>query len=206
MTYRREQEAFQRLRNNCSEDVAREYETAIKTLLEQYNTTIYENRFVVGGAVEIFTCALLRKSGVECIYAGQETGGDLLLPQGEKISIKGSFTEKHANIKLINKLGDGARYWETATLFVRSGIGIVYGDPSMVSEKYVQQIGDGVSLKYNAIKELKKEERNVFPLNLPIKAPKEKAGASRKASVAVAKQILLDMELNQLLTTFPENI
>lgn len=58
--YSKEREAFKLLREKCTEEMKREYECAVKILLEKYNTTIYENRFTVGGALEVFTCALLR--------------------------------------------------------------------------------------------------------------------------------------------------
>ena len=90
--YRQERRAFDRLKSNCTVEAKQEYEIAIFTLLERFNTTIYENRFVVGGAVEMFTCALLRAVGIDCIlYGSQSTAGDLLLPNDKKLSIKASF-------------------------------------------------------------------------------------------------------------------
>ena len=66
MSYNSERRAFAHLKDNCPQAVSDEYVQAIKTVLERYNTTIYENRFVTGGAVEIFTCALLRSVGLDC--------------------------------------------------------------------------------------------------------------------------------------------
>ena len=51
MTYTRERKAFAHLRDNCEDEVAAEYAAAVRTVLEQYSTTIYENRFVTGGAM-----------------------------------------------------------------------------------------------------------------------------------------------------------
>ena len=88
--YTQEREIFERLKTNCSEDARHEYELAIHTLLEHYNTTIYENRFVVGGAVEVFTYALLRSVEIECkLYGDQGQDGDGLLPNGRKLSVTG---------------------------------------------------------------------------------------------------------------------
>ena len=49
--YRQERRVFKRLKQDCKQEIKREYECAISTLLKCYNTTIYENRFVVGGEV-----------------------------------------------------------------------------------------------------------------------------------------------------------
>ena len=88
--YTQEREIFERLKTNCSADARHEYELAINTLLSRYNTTIYENRFVVGGAVEVFTCALLRSVEIECsLYGDQGRNGDILLPNGRKLSVTG---------------------------------------------------------------------------------------------------------------------
>ena len=54
-----ERSVFDRLRSDISVEAQQEYELAIKRLIECYNTTIRENRFTVGGALKVFTCALL---------------------------------------------------------------------------------------------------------------------------------------------------
>ena len=61
-TYHYERKVFDILKERTSGQVRQEYETAIAMLLERYNTTIHENRFVAGGAVEVFTYALLNQS------------------------------------------------------------------------------------------------------------------------------------------------
>ena len=205
MSYTTERKAFAHLKNNCLPEVADEYVQAFKTVLERYNTTIHENRFVTGGTVEIFTCALLRSVGLDCtLYSAQERSGDLLLPGGRRLSVKGSFTGGPSNIKLINQLGSGERLWETATLFVVSEVGIVYGDPDMVKGEDIKQVADGVLLKKRALVEITKKPANVFRLDLPRKPPPEMTGFSHKASAAVAKQVLFEMGLKRLLSAFPD--
>ncbi len=55
------------------------------------NTAIYENRFIAGGAVEVFAFALLRTVGIECtLYGDQAMVGDILLPNDRKLSVKSS--------------------------------------------------------------------------------------------------------------------
>ena len=106
--YSKEREAFNLLREKCTEEMKREYECAVKILLEKYNTTIYENRFTVGGALEVFTCALLRSVGIGCeLHADKSKSSDIKLSCGGSLSIKGSFTGGATNVKLINKLGGG---------------------------------------------------------------------------------------------------
>ena len=50
-SYTQERRVFDRLKSDCSDEAKQEYELAFDTLLTRYNTTIHENRFVVGGAV-----------------------------------------------------------------------------------------------------------------------------------------------------------
>ena len=152
--YIQERRAFEQIKKNCSEEVKSEYELAINTLVRRYNTTIHENRFVVGGAVEEFTWALLRSVDVECELCGsQSPDGDIELPNDELLSIKSSFRGV-SDIKLINQMGTGDRPWTTATLFIVSGVGIVYGAPDMVDSAHVKPTGDGVSLKRAGLQKL----------------------------------------------------
>ena len=121
--YRAERRVFDRLVADCTEQARQEYEDAVAILAQRYNTTIYENRFVVGGAVEVFTYALLKTVGIDCtLYGDQSAAGDILLPGDHKLSVKSRFT-RTGPITLANKRGQGARVWQTATLFVlcRSG-------------------------------------------------------------------------------------
>ena len=46
-----------------NEEVADEFVRAVSELVADYDTAIYENRFVVGGAVEHIFVALLRSLG-----------------------------------------------------------------------------------------------------------------------------------------------
>ena len=93
MKFLEERAAFDRLKNDISPQAKQEYERVFNTLIERYNTAIYENRFIAGGAVEIFTCALLRTVGVDCNLCGsQAKRGDIILPSDKMLSVKGVFT------------------------------------------------------------------------------------------------------------------
>ena len=201
--YHQEQRVFDRLKSDCSIEAQHEYELAIATLLERYNTTIYENRFVAGGAVEVFTCALLRTVGIDCtLYSDQTKSGDILLPNDKKLSVKGSFRGGANNIKLMNKLGEGERTWETATLFVISDVGIVFGTPNMVDASEIKDVKDGTELTKKGLTSLINNPSNLFPMEIVKKPPTEMTGFSHKASTAVARQILFEMQSDKLLKAF----
>ena len=201
--FAQERKVFDFLKNNCPEDAKRQYEIAVNALLRDYNTTLYENRFVVGGAVEVFTCAILKATGISCaLYSDQSKSGDILLQNDRKLSIKGTFTGGPANVKLMNKLGAGERPWDTATFFIISQVGIVYGSPDMVRDEHIADVSDGVELKKAALVELMKDGSNVFDLQINPKPSGLAAGHSRKASTAVAEQIMSDMNLTALSKPF----
>ncbi len=85
MQYIHERRVFQRLREHSSDTARKEFERASTELILSYNTTIPENRFIVGGAMEVFVCALLRSVGIHAILYGEEShGGDILLPNDNK--------------------------------------------------------------------------------------------------------------------------
>lgn len=205
--YTAERRAFDWLRDTCPRAARRDYEQAIRTLVERYNTTIYENRFIVGGAVEVFTWALLRSAGIDCaLYGDQAKAGDILLPGDRKLSVKGTFTGGLADVKLVNQLGEGARAWDAATLFVCSDVGIVFGAPDMVDGAHVKATGDGLILKKAALRVLADDPANVIGLDIARKPPTVAAGFSLKASTAVARQILREQGLTALDRAIPETV
>ena len=49
---------------------------SLSNLIQRYNTAIYENRFLAGGVVEIFTLALMRSTGIDIEeYGARGVGG-----------------------------------------------------------------------------------------------------------------------------------
>lgn len=188
--YTAERRVFEQLKSDCSRTVRKEYQLAVKTLVELYNTTIYENRFIVGGAVEVFTYALLRSASIDCTLCGdQAQGGDILLPNDRMLSLKSSF-RGIADIRLLNQMGTGDREWDTATLFVISGVGIVFGAPDMVASEHLKAMGDAKILRKAGLQALidNEAEDNVFRMEIAKKPPTEKTGFSHKASTAVAEK------------------
>ena len=193
-----ERNCFKHLQENLSNEAKAEYETGIKHLIERYNTAIYENRFTVGGVVEVFTLALMRSTGIEIEGCGSEAqGGDLILPNGRMFSLKSSFT-RGGSVILVNTRGDSGTDWETATLFVLSNVGIVYGDPAMAQEDDLNRVADNLQIKRTALNRFAQDPSKLIPMEIPLKPPTEMADSSMKASDAVARQLMRELNMHTL--------
>ena len=193
-----ERHCFKHLRENLSNEAKAEYETGVKHLVERYNTAIYENRFTVGGVVEVFTLALMRATGIEIEGCGSEAqGGDLILPNGRMFSLKSSFT-RGGSVILVNTRGDSRTDWKTATLFVLSNVGIVYGDPDMAEEDDLNRAADNLHIKRSALNRFAQDPLNLIPMEIPLKPPTEMADSSMKASDAVARQLMNELNMHTL--------
>ena len=193
-----ERNCFKHLQENLSDAAKAEYETGIKHLVERYNTAIYENRFTVGGVVEVFTLALMRSTGIEIEGCGSEAqGGDLVLPSGRMFSLKSSFT-RGGSVILINTRGDSGTDWETATLFVLSNVGIVYGDPAMAEEDDLNRLADNLQIKRTTLNRFAQDSSKLIAMNIPFKPPTEMADSSMKASDAVARQLMKELNMHML--------
>ena len=190
-----ERDCFKHLKENLSSEAKTEYETGVKHLVERYNTAIYENRFTVGGVVEVFTLALMRATGIEIEGCGSEAqGGDLILPNGRMFSLKSSFT-RDGSVILVNTRGDSGTDWKTATLFVLSNIGIVYGDPDMAEEDDLNRASDNLHIKRSALNRFAQDLSKLIPMEIPLKPPTELADSSMKASDAVARQLMNELNM-----------
>ena len=190
-----ERDCFKHLKENLSSEAKTEYETGVKHLVERYNTAIYENRFTVGGVVEVFTLALMRATGIEIEGCGSEAqGGDLILPNGRMFSLKSSFT-RGGSVILVNTRGDSGTDWKTATLFVLSNIGIVYGDPDMAEEDDLNRASDNLHIKRSALNRFAQDLSKLIPMEIPLKPPTELADSSMKASDAVARQLMNELNM-----------
>ncbi len=193
-----ERNCFKHLKENLSRSAKEEYETGVKHLVEKYNTAIYENRFTVGGVVEVFTLALMRATGIEVEGCGSEAqGGDLILPSGRMFSLKSSFT-RVGNVILVNTRGDSGTEWKTATLFVLSNVGIIYGDPDMVKENDLNRVADNLQIKRTALNRFAQDPSKLIPMEIPLKPPTEMASSSMKASDAIARQLMNELNMHTL--------
>ena len=199
MDFSVERNCFNHLRDNVDADAKAEYELGVKSAVERYNTAIYENRFIVGGVVEVFTLALMRSTGIDIQGCGAEAqGGDLILPSGVMFSVKSSFRPS-SNVILINTRGESRTEWTTATLFILTNIGLVYGDPSMVNEDDLHRVSDNLQIKANALLRISQDPSNVILMDIPEKPPTEMAKHSLKASDAVARELMREFGMNKLL-------
>lgn len=195
--------AFLKKRLEESPEIVREFENAVNTILFDYNTTVPENRFIVGGAMERFTSALLRAVGLDCHeYSSQEHGADLLLPNKTYLSLKTTFTGGYKQVTLINNFGDGFRVWKEATLFLFTEVGMIYADPDMPGiQDFVTQKGDQLNLKAKALEQVGEGHGGKWKIEMNIsRKPKSEAtGDSKSASRDIADAILRNENLNILL-------
>lgn len=192
-------EAFNHLRTKSATVGIQEFEGAIETLVKRYNTTLHENRFIVGGVLKVFTLGLLRTVGIDCkLVSDRATGGDILLTNGAVLSLKSSFVGVN-DIRLVNKMGEGTRNWTIATLFVVSELGIVFGTPNMINDSDIKTSGDALVLKKSGLKRIISEKDNVMSMNIAKKPSSELASESLKASSAIARQILYNTKSQTLL-------
>jgi hypothetical protein len=109
---------------------------AIDAVLTRYNTTVWENRFIVGGVVEQIIGASARSLGFAVENAGKQNQGydlELVATSETGISIKGVFASMGGRHNLVNarseRLSVPLDRWTTATMFVMSDVGIGYTDP-----------------------------------------------------------------------------
>ena len=205
MNFDIEKNCFRHLKDNLSSKARLEYELGIEHTLTEYNTRIRENRFIVGGIVEIFTLALMRSAGIEIEPCGKEAvRGDLILHSGQMFSVKTSFTGKGA-IKLINKMGDSTPPWETSTLFVVSNIGIIYGDPSMVTETDLNPGGDSLDLKRSAFTRFAQDPTNLIEMAIPLKPPLERDNSKDIESITIAIKLMNKLKMVNLLSHITES-
>lgn len=175
-----------------------EFQIAVQKLISEYDTANWENRFVVGGALEVLFCALLNSMGFECRWL-KEARYDIKV-NGIKFSIKGNFTGS-GYIRLINILGEERVKWEEPTLFFISDIGICYADPSMNIN--TQHTSDALVINVKDIKDMVNHTPEwLIPLAIPYK-PK---GFQRikTASYDVAKSVLDEIDSKFLKIYLPK--
>ena len=175
-----------------------EFEKAIQKLVNEYNTANRENRFVVGGALEILFCALLKSLNFQCKWL-KEARYDIEI-NGIKFSLKSNFTGS-GDIRLVNILGDERAVWEEPTLFFISGIGICYADPLMNLE--TKHTSDALTIKLKDLKNLFENNRGlVISISIPRKP--RNSEAIKIASYDVAKSILEEINSQYLKPHLPE--
>jgi hypothetical protein len=191
-----ERNFFKDFRSKCmkiqNREIVNEFVKAIEHLLKEYDTSIYENRFIVGGVIEYIFIALLKALGFNASHSGEkdkrtdiavEYGGNEL-----KFSIKTNFTGK-GDIRLINKLGKGSKiFWDEPTIFLISGLGIVYADSRFLGDRTIDK-GDAIVINVNSIK-IFSDENSDYKVNLEIPVKSEISPSFHTASFDIAKSVL----------------
>lgn len=193
--FQKQRRAFQRLRHTLHTDaeLRAEVELALHKVLRSYPTKIRENRFVVGGVVEVILVAAFRAAGLPAADVGpREARVDIELQGGGGFSVKGHFGGS-GDIRMINVLGESVgAAWEDPTLFVMSGLGIGYADPDLVSLEYdamVKRHRDAVAVRASRIKRWFRANADwVIECVVPERSPPSKD--SRLASREIAHAIL----------------
>jgi len=170
---------------NFKENVI-EFEKALEKLIEEYDTAVRENRFIVGGVIETLFCALLNSVGFKSELLEEERYD--IKVNGEKFSLKSNFTGK-GDIRLINILGTGTAEWREPTIFFISGFGVCYADPEMgIPTKTVK---DAVTINVDNIKRyLYGHNEWLINIRVPFKS---KSVVTKKRSYDVAKFILKEI-------------
>ncbi|GBC90816.1 hypothetical protein HRbin14_01571 [bacterium HR14] len=187
-----ERAAFQALKIAVEQDEAlrADIEKALKELLGRFSTAIRENRFVVGGALELILVAALRAAGVDAQHVGvEEERIDIKLEKGG-FSVKGHFSRSGGAIRLINTLGESEETkWETATLFVIHGVGFGYADPELIPEEQVERVKDALVLKYKVVRRFLSAHPH-YLINLSIPPLLSDVSSSELVSRTLAREIL----------------
>lgn len=190
--YKHEREAFRRLKQaiESSNALKADVENALDELLSSFSTAIRENRFVVGGVLEVILIAAMRAAGIEARDVGSlEQRIDVKLPEGG-FSIKGHFSRSQSGIRLINTLGASEQTtWETATIFVIHGLGIGYADPELIPADQIVRAKDALVLPYKVIRDfLTKNSEYLIQVKIPL--PLSDLSKSALVSRSVAREIL----------------
>ncbi|MDR7554121.1 MAG: hypothetical protein QN157_00795 [Armatimonadota bacterium] len=209
MTFSLERDRFRQFRQRFAGQVRTATELAIRQIYEEYDTGLRENRFVVGGVVELIVGCALRACGIPVRHRGlMQTELDLRFEDTDGgYSVKALFKSPTTN--LVNVLGQSPSLdrWRTATLFVVGDIGIVYSDPSLPwwvanLERCVRVTSGALTIRRRCLGEFAREAPTwVAGCTVPgVRAP----GALRPlraASTDVASQILMHHQV--LFTHFP---
>jgi hypothetical protein len=172
---------------------------AIAEVLSRYNTTVFENRFIVGGVVEQIIGASARALGLNILNAGKQNQGYDLELDGSSdtgISIKGVFASMSGKHNLVNTRGsnegrDLTTRWTTSTIFVMSGVGIGYTDPELGGE-FLHPTADALQISGGGLQRWWNENPEwIIRADIPRKPT---GPATRVASDAVAWDVFGNFE------------
>lgn len=195
--YQPARDAFARLADTLRAEpqALRELEAALAELIGPYNTVIYENRFLVGGAVEVFFIAAMRYAGLDVTDVGASNmRADFMVGGRIPFSVKSHLRGNPRSFRLINVLGssEGAA-WSEATIFVVHSRGFGYADPELLPDK-AYRVSDAVLLRSRDVFALWDERPELF-VECAVPTSNTEQATSRLASRTVANDILRERRL-----------
>ncbi len=183
--------------NSEFKDQIKEFKEALEILIQRYNTSNWENRFVVGGALEILFCALLNSMGFKAKWL-KEARYDLGI-DGIKFSLKSNFVSS-GDIRLVNILGNEKVSWKEPTIFFISELGICYADPFMKLK--TRHTNDALVINVGEIENLIKKKPDLCII-FPIPKKGKNSQEIKTASYDVAKSILENIRSKYLINYLP---
>ena len=193
MPFTRERNSFHQIVRTfeARPEVESSYLDAVADVVERYNTAIYENRFIVGGAVELITLLLLRECSISSQPAGQESRGiDIHLAGGAGLSIKSQFVSNPGQFNLVNTRSGSEATWDAGTLFIMANIGIGYADSDLLPDA-TRMTSDALVLDWPPLRDFwENHPQFLYNADVPVKPATILSGQSLVASHAVALEIL----------------
>jgi hypothetical protein len=204
-SYDNERKAFRRVLE-LPDAVFSEFEAALKSLVYQYSTTDYENRFVTGAAVELLVKCLLELAFSHVDSVGGHAKGIDLSSADLRFSVKAQFGTL-SDIRLRNIMGSANAgspstlgEWNEATVMLIPNVGLVYGDPeSSILQAGLYWAKDALIMRKSAILEyIQLNPDYVRPLEVP-----QNDGVVRQvASTSVVATLLADPQYPLLQKAF----
>lgn len=130
-----------------------EVEEAFRLLLTRFDTTVYENRFVVGGVAERIVAATFVAIGQPAVTEGVVVTRTDIKAGDANLSVKGVFRRAYS-VRLVNVMGKSTRAaWNEGTIVVLTGVGIGYADPDLLPDA-TKRVGDALVLPLKPVKAL----------------------------------------------------
>ena len=166
-----------------------EFLMALGLLISEYDTSVRENRFIVGGATERILATSMRAIGINARSRGLEQASEDIIVEDTHLSIKSSFTGKKDEIRLVNTLGQRRnKKWQVATIFILANRGIGYADPDLLPN-VVKFSGDALILRRTPLDDLHARDPKWF-FKCAVPAKGNDVSQRRAASEAVATEIM----------------
>lgn len=178
-------------------DLLEELLGAFEILVEEYNPHYHENRFIAGGAAEVMLAAAMRCVGFEqVVNVGIEEAGIDIVVDGERFSIKTTWSPGSSPFGLVNNIGEAEPEWTNPTIFVIAGRGIGYADPELLPGA-TRWNGNQLQLRRGPLNQLHRDDpRWVLLCDVKFRPPPPEE-RDMADSEAVATAILHRTERNQ---------